>query len=111
MDEVSHKKLDDEGVRNARLDEIKQLYAHVVYEKVPVQECWNATGKKPIQVKWEDINKGDKVHREYMSRLVAKEIKLDKRDSLFAATPPSEANKKLVSYAVTAGIGWVRATR
>ena len=51
-DEVSHKKLDDEGVGNARLDEVKQFYPHGVYEKVPIEECWNATGKKPIQVKW-----------------------------------------------------------
>ena len=29
-DEVSHKKLDDEGVVNARLHEIKQAYAHGV---------------------------------------------------------------------------------
>ena len=30
-DEVSHKKLDDEGVRNARPDEIKQFYSiHMV---------------------------------------------------------------------------------
>ena len=64
-DEVSQKKLDDKGVRSARLDEIKQLYAHGVYEKVPAQECWNATGKTPIQVKWIDINQGDEVHHEY----------------------------------------------
>ena len=32
--EVSHKKLDDTGLRKARLDEIKQCYAHGVYEMV-----------------------------------------------------------------------------
>ena len=51
-DEVTHKKLDDEGVRSARLDEIKQLCVHRVYDKVPAQECWNARGKKPTQAKW-----------------------------------------------------------
>ena len=38
-DEVSHKKLGNEGVKNARLDEIKPLYAHGEYEEVPEQEC------------------------------------------------------------------------
>ena len=37
-DEVSHKKLDDAGIRNARLEEIKQFYADGVYEKVPISE-------------------------------------------------------------------------
>ena len=32
--------------------------------------------------------------------MVAKEIKLDKRDDLFAATPPLEAKKILFSLAV-----------
>ena len=39
--------------------------------------------------------------------MVAKEIKLDKKNDLFAATPPLEAKKMLLSYAVTAGIGYV----
>ena len=38
-------------------------------------------------------------------RLVAKEIKRDKRDDLFAATPPLEAKKMLFSMAVTEGVG------
>ena len=45
-DEEMHKKHHDEGVRNARLDEINQLYAHRVRETVPAQDCCNATGKK-----------------------------------------------------------------
>ena len=31
--EGSHKKADSEGVMNARLDEIKELYSHGVHEK------------------------------------------------------------------------------
>ena len=106
-DEVSHKDLDDEELRKARFEEIKQFYSYEVYKKVPVQECWIATGKTPIQVKWVDINTGDAVRKEYRSRPVAKEIKLAKRKDLFAATPPLEAKKMLLSYAVRAGIGYV----
>ena len=35
------------------------------------------------------------------------QTKLDKRNDLFAATPPLEAKKMLLSYAVTAGIGYL----
>ena len=54
-----------------------------------------------------DINKGDEINKEYRSRLVAKEIKMDKREDLFAATPPLEAKKLLFSQAVTEGIGYL----
>ena len=36
------------------------------------------------------VDKGDKIHPEYRSRLVAKEIKTDRRQDLLAATPPLE---------------------
>ncbi len=39
-------------------------------------------------VKWVDANKGDKESPEYRCRLVAKEIKKDKREDLLAAMPP-----------------------
>ena len=67
----------------------QQVYQHTVYRKVPIQECWDVTGKNPITVRWLDINKCDKENRDYRSRLVAQEIKRDKREDLFAATSPS----------------------
>ena len=39
---------------------------------------------------------------------MAKEIKKDKREDLFAATPPLEALKVLLSLAMTEGIGYER---
>ena len=48
-------------------------------------------------MKWVDANKGDKEKPEYRCRLVAKEIKKDKREDLLAATPPLEAKKMLFS--------------
>ena len=56
--------------------------------------------------RYHDINKGYDELEEYRSRLVAKEIKRDKREDLFAATPPLEAKKALFSLAVTDGVGW-----
>ena len=53
-----------------------------------------------------DINKGDEDRPEYRSRLVAKDLKTDKREDLFAATPPLEALKLLISMAMPEGIGY-----
>ena len=43
--------------------------------------------------------------------MVAKEIETDKREDLFAATPPLEAKKLLMSLAVTEGIGYRRGNK
>ena len=78
---------------------MNEFRIHGVYIKVPLQECWDATGQGPIGTKWIDINKGDKLHPEYRSRLVGQEIKMDKRSDLFAATPPIEALRCLLAAA------------
>ena len=63
-------------VRKARRDETQEFAKHGMYTKVPgKRECWAATGKGPIGVRWVDINKGDEDRPEYRSRLVAKELK------------------------------------
>ena len=58
-------------------------------------------GLKVIGVRWIDINKGDSEHPDYRSRLVAKDFKGDDRPDLFAATPPLEALKLLISIAAS----------
>jgi len=100
-DDVSGKPLDTSMVKRARKDELEEFQKHGVYHKVPIKECWDKTGKAPLGIRWIDINKGDDKDPEYRSRLVAKEIKMDKREDLFAATPPLEAKKILFSMAVT----------
>ena len=74
-----------------------------VHEKVPIQESYDKTGKAPIKCRWIDINKGDEKNPLYRSRLVAKEFKTDVRPDLFAATPPSECLKMLLSTLATKG--------
>jgi hypothetical protein len=110
-DDITGEPLDPIGVRKARSEEMQEFHKHGVYRKVPISECWDSTGKAPIGVRWVDINKGDKVHPELRSRLVAKEIKINKREDLFAATPPLEAKKSLFCFAVTEGIGYRRGAR
>ena len=96
-DDLSGEELDAEGVDAARKEEMEEYKKHGVYTKVPIKECWDETGKEPIGTRWVDINKGDRVNPEYRSRLVAQDIKTNKRDALFAATPPLEAKTMLIS--------------
>ena len=100
-DDVSGVPLRPEVVRKARQYELQEFRKHGVYSKVPEEECWRITGKPPFEIRWVDVHKGDMNCLEYRSRLVAQDIKTDRRDDLFAATPPSEALKLLLSFSVT----------
>ena len=84
-------------VKTARREEIAYFREREVYEKVSLNECWRTTGSAPIGVKWVDVNKGDSQHPNYRSRLVAMEFKRDERPEWYAATPPSECLKILLS--------------
>ena len=66
-----------------------------------MKDCWNKTGKTPVGVRWVIVNKGDEANTDYRARLVAKELKIDERLDLFAATPPLEAKKLQFSRAAT----------
>ena len=61
----------------------------------------------PIIARWIGINKGDVDSPNCRSRLVAREINTHKRDDLFAATPPLEALKVILSMTVSANKGEV----
>ena len=96
-DDLTGANLDPKLVAEARREEIRYFKSRGVYEKVPIEESWHQTGKAPIAVRWVDINKGDEVYKNYRSRLVAKEFRTDLRPDLYAATPPSECLKFLIS--------------
>ena len=72
-----------------------------VYSRVPLEECWKKTKRKPIQLRWVDTRKSS---GEVRSRLVAKEFKNSIRPELFAATPPLEALKMILSLVASAQI-------
>jgi hypothetical protein len=67
-----------------------------VYEKVPRRRA-AADGCKVITTRWLDINEGDGKRPNYRSRLVGREIKMDSRLDLFAATPPLESLRLMCS--------------
>ena len=100
-DEYTGAELPPELVEKAKQEELETYRKHAVYTKMPRSECFRITGKPPIGVRWVISNKGDAKNPEIRARLVAKEIKRDKREDLFAATPPLEAKKVLFSQCVS----------
>ena len=59
-DDVSGAPLEPQEVRKAIREEIEYVHTMRLYEKVPISEAYQQTGKAPISVRWIDINKGDK---------------------------------------------------
>ena len=74
-DATSGAELDEQRVLSARLEELEGFKRRNVYAKVPVNEAVEKTGKKPISVRWVDVNKGDERNPEYRSCLVVREVK------------------------------------
>ena len=100
-DDQSGKLLKPALVKTARAEELKIVDDMQVYEEVPYQEAFAQTGKPPIKSRWLDINKGDDKSPNYRSRWVAKQIKTYEQLDLFAATPPLEAARFIVSTAAS----------
>ena len=69
--------LDPVLVRKAREEEMQYVKKHVVYEKVPISQCWKETGKNPIKTGWADTNKGTSECPNIRSRWVARSTTLD----------------------------------
>ena len=91
-DDISGAPLDKVKAVQARKVEIDYFKKMQVYSKVR-REPW----MKVISTKWLDVNKGDEAAPNYRARLVGREIKKDKREDLFAATPPLESLRMILS--------------
>ena len=103
-DDLSGLPLDAGLVKEARAEELREFGKLDVWDIVPLSECWDRTGKGPIGTRWVDVNKGDRSHPDYRSRLVAQELKKNNPEvEMFAAMPPLELKKALFSMAVSAG--------
>ena len=92
IDDVSGEPLERADAIAARKVEIKYFKDMGVYTNVK-REAW----MKIISTKWLDVNKGDSLNNNYRARLVGREIKRDRRDDLFAATPPLESLRMILS--------------
>ena len=55
------------------------------------------SGKRPLRLKWIDVNKGDGLSRNIRSRLVCTEVRPKGVEAIFAATPPLESLRMLLT--------------
>ena len=53
-DDQTGEELDAGMVKEARREEIAEVHKHRVYDKVPIKECWDKTGKPPVGIRWVD---------------------------------------------------------
>jgi hypothetical protein len=105
FDNLSGSALPPRLVEKARKEEIDFMVDWEVWEEVPVARCWQATGKGPLGGRWVDVNKGDEESPNVRCRYVAKEIAYHKSDDFFAAMPPLETLRMLLSRAATGRTG------
>ena len=98
-DDVKGVPLDPKAVKAARKEEMGYIRRMRVYDRIKRSKVLEA-GHKIIKVRWIDTNKGDDINPNMRSRLVAKEFNFaDKnRTDLFAATPPLEVLKSILSW-------------
>ena len=110
-DEITGAKLDPQKVFEAHRVEMEFMATLNVWDVVSVDECWAETGRAPIGTRWIDQNKGDDVRPDYRSRLVVQETRASGTiaagdiAATFAATPPLEALRLLVSQVMTGDPG------
>ena len=100
FDDVKGGRLDWDRVTEARRLEMQYFKDMGVYSKVPREEV-RRNGAKVISTKWVDTNKGSEAEPNYRSRLVGRELNLSDRPDLFAATPPLESLKYIISLCAT----------
>ena len=100
-DEITHESLPADLTRAARQEELEFMNDWQVWDVVPTSECRARTGKSPLKGKWVDVNKGDRERPIIRCRWVAKEFATYKSAEFFAATPPLEALRMLVSHAAS----------
>ena len=70
-DDLNGQILQDKLVKEARAKELAFFCSKNVWVKVPVGEARSRSGRAPISARWVDVNKGDDMHPNYVSRLVA----------------------------------------
>ena len=100
-DDTTGEPLNPKEVMKARSKEMRYVREKRVGSKITRQEA-AGRGIKVIKTSWLDINKGDKWNPNYRSRFVAKEFNNSGSCARwFAATPPLEALKLIISCVAT----------
>lgn len=99
-DDLSGMALDPQLVHAARLEEMEFFKKMGAYTRCD-RECVEKEGGKLVDIRWLDVNKGDSKNPVYRFRLVGREFNNYRDDPLYAATPPLEALRVVVSYGAT----------
>ena len=100
------KLLKRDKVIEARKIEMEYFRKMGVCEKVHRSR---ASGYKVITVRWVDTNQGVGNEDDYRSRLVGREVNLNKRNDLFAPIPPFRGDESTYQF-VCQVARWTRAT-
>ena len=103
-DDVHGDELDMKLLRKGRKEEIDYMESRGIWEVCDEDEAWRETGHGPVSTKWVDTNKGTKEEPLVRCRLVARDFRKKgekDREDLFAATPPLETIRILMSKAAT----------
>ena len=103
-DDITGHSLDPKEVARARGKEMQYIHDKRVWTKIPRARA-RQNGWPVIATRWIDIDKGDPQNPNHRSRLVAKEFRRGAQDGVFAATPPLEAVRLLISDAATSDVG------
>lgn len=74
-DDLIGKMLEYDEAAEARFDEIEALRRMGVWEVAPISQCSERTGRRKINSRWVDINKGDNETKNDRSRYVAMEVR------------------------------------
>ena len=101
FDDVTGTELDKGEAIKARREEMQFFKKLCVYTKAQKE-----AHMKIISTKLLDINKGDATTMKLRARLVAREIAKDKREDLFAATPPLESLRMILSECASHQESW-----
>ena len=101
VDDLTGQPLPPDLCREARRVEIQYFRDKGVWDLKPIREALARTGRRPISVRWVEVNKGDSENPKIRSRLVAREIRGPGQEPCFAPTPPLESLRMVLSYAVT----------
>ena len=99
---VTDTNLDYNMVTQARQAEIDYFKNMQVCTQVPRTDA-KRSGGEISYTRWIDVNKNDEKRSDYISRSVGKGTRRGTDDSLYAAAPPLEGLRTIISYAATCG--------
>ena len=106
-DDISGFELDPVLVRKARTEEMKFMSDLKVWKYASIADCIRCTRKKPLGLRWCDVNKGDNESPDVRARLVVQDVRSKSTIAVgdiaatFAATPPIECLRLILSLTMS----------